>query len=55
MLKVAIAQMTTSWTVDENLATIASYLSFAAREGADAVIFPELAVSGATRRTPLLA
>ncbi len=48
-VKIAAAQMACSRSIDENVGTIVNHIGRAAEDGADIVVFPELAVTGARR------
>ena len=45
-IKIAAAQMASSRNISENVGKIKSYIQSAAEQGADIVVFPELAVTG---------
>jgi len=47
VVKIAAAQLACSQRMDENVATMVAMIASAARENADVVVFPELAVTGA--------
>jgi predicted amidohydrolase len=48
-VKIAVAQMACSREMDENVSAMVRYIGRAAEDGADIVVFPELALTGARR------
>lgn len=48
-IKIAAAQITSSRDIGENVSKIRSYIQSAAEQGADIVMFPELAVTGSVK------
>jgi predicted amidohydrolase len=49
-IKIAAAQIVYSRDINKNVAKITDYIRLAAKEGADIVVFPELAVTGCSQK-----